>query len=472
MTRNTIKPFSTIILLVVSFNLSTLNAQWSYQIPQTEDTLWVVQNDILDENTVWMGGTNYIWDENLELQFGNYASVYSTIDGGQTWRYKKIEIDTAAAPVLGCIAGINGQEAWAAFYLFNYGSNIIKKTSDGGNTWLPIAENIYTHPYSFIDGILFNGESNGIIYGDPTPESDSTDAYFEIYRTTDGGDNWTRIPSSQIPPSEENEYSYAGEFSSRVGDNIWFATDHGRMFNSSDGGENWESFKVGTGFISNVHFVDDLHGLCAAVDSTISQKGSGEIKYTDDGGKTWQYVKAPYKDSTYFWSLTLIPESYFILSNHAANLQGPPFKTLLTKDKGQTWIEIGSDLELASAKFYNPSTGFAGEGLRYGQDHATKIFKYSGDPLTGLFTDKKIIAELSIDSNPVSQNLSFSLDYGEVLNYKLLINDNNGKLITTKNYPKTSSIFDNVDVTDYQPGIYILTFTCSKGNISKQFIKI
>src|SRR5690606_35089027 len=74
--------------------------------------------------------------------------------------------------------------------------------------------------------------NNGITQGDPAS------GYFEIYTTTDGGTNWTRVPNANIPTPLSGEYGYNNMFET-VGDIIWFATNKGRLYKSTDKGLNW-----------------------------------------------------------------------------------------------------------------------------------------------------------------------------------------------------------------------------------------
>lgn len=459
--------FRLLLFTICALNLS---AQWTSKVPQINDTVWILYNQIIDENTVWMGGNQYVFDTANSLQLGNFVSIYTTSNGGVDWKYKKLMVDPESLPFLTNITGINGQSAWASIYQLNLGTNLILKSDDGGESWKTTASNLFTDPSSFLNGISFKDAQNGIMIGDPSPDTDSTDYYFEIYHTTDGGLTWIRIPQSQIPDPLEDEYGISGEFS-RVGDNIWFSTDQGRIIYSNDGGQHWDVSLAGTGYTGFLNFVDDLHGICGSTDSIFSATAL-DIKYTEDGGLHWQHVESPYKDSTYFWSLCLIPESNFILTTHAATLQGAPFITWLTKDKGQSWIEIGQADGLSVAQFINPRVGYAGEGVSLNQDHATKIFKYAGDPLTGLLSNNQLDAKLEIIPNPVIDRMNLNIELKEPSALKLILNNSEGKLmwettITENSLHHTPA----VDVRHLAPGTYLLTLSSPEGFLTKKIIK-
>ncbi len=446
-----------------------MNAQWTSKIPQTKDTVWIYYNKVIDANTVWMGGPQYSFQDSVGGP-GNFISMYSTSDGGANWKYKKFNLDTADAPFLSSITGIDGSNGWATVYLNNAGTNLVLKTIDGGLNWTTTAATTFLRPESFVNAISFKDAQNGIMMGDPSPLTDSTNDFFEIYRTTDGGTSWTRIAENKIPASLLGEYGTSGEFD-RIGDKLWFVTSEGRLFYSTDGGQNWAVRVVGTGFASNLHFVDNMHGLCIAKDTNYSAIGS-DIKYTEDGGTIWQHVKSPFVDSTYFWSVTLIPQSNYILTNHAASLQGAPYTTLITKDKGANWIVIGTSDGLANARFVSPSVGYGGEGVSMGQNHATKIFKYSGSPLSGLLTPTLLKADFAIYPNPTLNKMNVKIDLEKSSSLYMIINSPDGKLVWSKTILDTVKNFDEaIDLSFLATGTYILTISSPEGNLSKTFVK-
>ncbi|MBK9109692.1 MAG: hypothetical protein IPM92_15285 [Saprospiraceae bacterium] len=256
------------------------------------------------------------------------------------------------------------------FTSLSSGQNLIYRTRNSGSNWTRIANSIFTNGSSFIDAISFKDTLNGIAMGDPIPDLNSPDAYFEIYKTTDGGANWNRIPRSNIPEPLTDEIGYNGELT-RIGDHIWFGTSHGRIYSSEDGGNNWIVDEIAQGDIAFLKFVDASHGVCYG--GVPNQ--TGRLYYTEDSGKTWSDVTAPFVTADhYFWSFSLIPESYYLFLNISESIEGGPFKTYISKDKGKSWLQIGEANELNAARFISPQVGFAGEGQLKDQDHGTKLF--------------------------------------------------------------------------------------------------
>ncbi len=472
MEANIYKSFNrTIVLLFCCVSSSTMTAQWTSKTPQIDDTVSISRSQVINANTIWMGAEHVFFDPDSNQVWGDFVSMYSSADGGTTWKYKRFDTDTGEYPFLSAVTGIDGMNGWAGIFLSGSASNLILKTTDGGINWTPTATNTFLRPESFVDVITFKDALNGIMVGDPSPETDTSVAYFEIYRTTDGGNTWARIQRSKIPDPLASEYGSAGDYA-RMGDTIWFSTTRGRIFKSIDDGQNWQVYRSGSGYSGFLHFNDPLHGICTSLDTLISTTGSSEIKYTEDGGLTWQYVKSPFVDSTYFWSVCLIPVSNYVLTNHAATLQGAPFTTLLSKDKGQTWTVIGQGDGLSCAKFISPSIGFAGDGVSLGQNHGTKLFKYAGNPLVGLLTATALKAEFILYPNPVQDKITVDVKLEQASSLLILINTMDGKLVLSRTITDaTNAHHEELDLKSLEPGTYIITISSPEGHLNKTFIK-
>jgi hypothetical protein len=115
------------------------------------------------------------------------------------------------------------------------------RSQDGGITWQREASNAYTDAASFPDAIKFFDSQNGVIFGDPH------NGYFEIYTTSDGGNNWNRVPPVNIPTLLQ--YEYRIPYNTDIYKNtIWtLATTldstgspiRGRLLQSDDRGLTW-----------------------------------------------------------------------------------------------------------------------------------------------------------------------------------------------------------------------------------------
>jgi photosystem II stability/assembly factor-like uncharacterized protein len=152
----------------------------------------------------------------------------------------------------------------------------IYHTTDGGNNWSRVGEGqIFTAQNSFVTSIYFWNAVDGIVMGDPV------NGVFEIYRTTDAGNTWTAVPSANIPVAMPSEWLFPKSYDI-VDSTIWFGTNQGRVFKSSDRGLHWSATTLGEPGYTLVAFLDDkMTGFGEILSSATSYFN------TYDGGETW-----------------------------------------------------------------------------------------------------------------------------------------------------------------------------------------
>jgi hypothetical protein len=148
---------------------------------------------------------------------------------------------------------------------------------NGGATWNQIAVSPIFDGNSFPNVVHFFDAQNGFAMGDPNG------GYFELYTTNDFGATWNRVPSGNIPAPLGGEHRILNDFDA-VGQTIWFGTNRGRVFKSTDGGATWTLLSpAGPMFLSEV---DNIPGSNVWVSCGASTVGSGSSYSTDDGA-TW-----------------------------------------------------------------------------------------------------------------------------------------------------------------------------------------
>lgn len=242
----------------------------------------------VSENVVWASGTH-----------GTYLR---TTDGGRTWMPAKVP-DAGTLDFRGVVA-FSADEA----FLMSAGpgeQSRIYHTADAGQHWR--LQFTAANAKSFFDSIAFWDHMHGIVLGDPVPD-ESGALKFELLITENGGETWTHIPPSQLPPALEGEGAFAASNScvAIVSDNIWFATGGkvARVFHSADRGHSWQVAETpivhgpdSVGIFS-IAFRDSLHGVIAGGDYKQPDRDGANLAFTSDGGKTWSLSK-------------IFPQSYY-----------------------------------------------------------------------------------------------------------------------------------------------------------------
>ncbi|HMQ48912.1 MAG TPA: T9SS type A sorting domain-containing protein [Saprospiraceae bacterium] len=455
------------VFVFISLNL---HAQvWQSYVPLLPDTLGTYDLRIAhnNEQVAWsvlmkydVTSSSYNWVPSETLFFAK------TSDGGSTWSGGVIPM--GVEPYASNICPINDNIAWASAVDVDFKSYVLR-TIDGGTTWESFLEDAFTDPSGYVDFVHFWDEQNGIVMGDPTPSENDPIPFYEIYRTSDGGSSWQRIPSANIPAAN-GEFGIAGDYEVH-GDHVWFSSADAstffprRIFHSKDRGLTWEVLDPGDRFVF-FSFADSLHGITAI--RQVANSPDVTINYTDDGGQSWTELPT-YNSPEPAIDYILIPESHFILmSKRVDNINGP-FLTYLSKDLGQSWQEISNGEFIANMDFSSPTVGYAGEWQPV--DHPTRMYKYIGSPLTGLLSGKSLEAEVKITPNPTTNWLQVQVISDKPAPCLLLLNDMQGKLLERQLLDESAQGQAQFDMSDLPAGIYTLTISQSGGFLSRKIVR-
>lgn len=273
-----------------------------------------------------------------------------TTNGGELW--VPGVVNNAAGLEFAMICGVDANTAYAAMYKTS-GSNPqgIYKTTDGGLTWTHQATALFNNSASFTNVVHFFDANNGFAQGDPI------NGEFELYTTNNGGTTWMPVLGANIPNPLSGEWGVVGYYSA-VGNTIWFGTNKGRVYRSTDMGHNWEVFTCSLGATYlDIEFSSELHGL--AQDK--GQNSTGTFAETFDGGETWTTITASGPTLTADFAYVPGTEMTFVATGsnpEIANQLGIAF----SYDGGHNW-EFFPDTETAqflAVDFVDPETGWAG----------------------------------------------------------------------------------------------------------------
>jgi len=282
---------------------------------------------------------------------GTHGTYLRSTDGGKSWH---------AAQVPGAEAlDFRDVEAFSAdlAYLLSAGpgeQSRIYKTTDGGGNWTLQFTN--AEPKGFFDCMAFWDRDHGIAVGDPV------NGRFELITTTDGGKNWKPISAGSIPPSLEGEGAFAASgtcITVQGKTNVWFATGArvARVFRSTDAGKTWTVANTpivhgaDSSGIFSIAFREAKHGVIAGGDYKQPQADGANFAITDDGGLTWHL--APLSPKFYVSAIawgTSPARSEHSLSVFAV---GSARAGYATHFDDRTWTKTW-DLKLNSVVYYAP----------------------------------------------------------------------------------------------------------------------
>lgn len=403
---------------------------------------------IVDDNIIWAKAY-----DGASATPQNVRQFTRSLDGGNTWVSGTINLGTNQTLLnVSSIHAASATTAWVSAYSDN-GSTVlggIWKTTDSGATWTKQTTALFNNTSdSFANVVYFWDTENGFCQGDPTG------GYFELYTTTNGGTNWTRVPSANIPAPLANEYGYVNNYDV-IGDTIWFGTNKGRIYKSTDKGLNWTVTQSpisdfgGTAVSGNFSFKDANNGL-------LLKTGTTPLLYkTTNGGSTWTPVT--FTGIMGGRDLEYVKGTNTVVT--VGTLDNVSFTSYSTNN-GISWTQTMSGTQVTTLKFKDASLGFGG-GFSASATSGG-IFKYSSNILS---TDTFNANKLSIWPNPTQSMLHFS----STTLHKIQIYDLLGKEILAKDGNGADK--NAVDVSHLTKGVYLIQITDDQGiTSSAKFIK-
>jgi photosystem II stability/assembly factor-like uncharacterized protein len=270
------------------------------QIPENYYVTWV--NSYSPEmNSCWFGGYSAF----------NY-SAHSVVGGSSIFNLQ-----------------YQGEMFSAAFAfdknhgMFGTNRGNIYTSTDGGTNY---AKTNVGHITQFVNDIYFFNDSYGIIIGDPM------NGKWGIGYTTDAGKSWSKINAAPAPGNGES--GLAGSFAVR-GNGVWFGSQSGRVYRSTNRGQNWSEANTIAyqGRVIDIAFYDEQNGLAIYADSQSSQ--ATKIAKSTDGGKKWKVDVFDFAELRQRpISLSSPEDSEFIFAHTSLG------RVYMTSDLGNTWVAI------------------------------------------------------------------------------------------------------------------------------------
>ncbi len=402
----------------------------------------VIDVSIVDANTAW----GIAVDQN-----GNSVNEFTrTTNGGQTWTTGTV----TGVPTNNRIANlcaVSATKAWIAMYSSTgtAGEGGIFITTNGGTSWTKQTTATFSGTAAFPNVVHFWNDNEGFCMGDPNG------GYFEIYTTTNGGTTWTRVAQANIPAPLSGEYGYTGMYDV-VGNTVWFATNKGRVYKSTNKGATWTVTQIPnfTDF-SIISFNDANNGFAIQKIYTNNSLSGYNFAKTTDGGTSWtttSYDVTSFPPNVYLNDIDAVPGvvgKWVSVGRTLGGIYGSSY----TEDFGQTWIRIDSGVQYISCKFLNNTVGWAGGFNTIANTNG--IYKWHN--LTDIHQYFIDIKDISIYPNPASDFIhvlvpdnyvNTQLTIYNLLGQKVFEN----KLITNKAM---------IPCNNWEKGVYLINISSS-----------
>lgn len=424
------------LLALFAFVSISASAQWVEHTPGLPANHYVNYLSVPTANAVW--GTTL--DASSQTAPPTNQFVRS-VDGGTTWTVGTL----TGVPTSEQVSNIHALSADTA-YISTYDAVAgagggVYVTFDGGSTWTKQATAAYTAGSSFPNIVYFYDNNNGVTMGDPLG------GYFEIYTTSDGGTNWTRIATDSIPAELAGEYGLTNVYDA-VGDTLWFGTNLGRIYRSTNMGRSWTVSTTGLTSIGDVAFSTSTYGI-------IREGGSSNVKKTTDGGLTWTNLL--FNGTIFSYDIADVPGTPgMFVSVGDDGSGGGVFGSSYSLDSGNTWVDLDTLIH-TSVEFFNLSSGWSG-GISNGT--AGGMFEWTGATVSA--TTIAASTSFAVYPNPANEVLNVRSASQVSL---IEVMDLNGKVL------KSQSFNAPIDVKELSSGIYLIKVTSADNVSVERFVK-
>lgn len=197
-----------------------------------------------------------------------------TIDG-KTWS----TVSTGHTDYVDVMVSPNFSSDNTVFITFTSYNKHVYKSTDGGVTFnpcqtgIPIGSSPYKYIYSQDISKTFASDQTMFVAG-------YTSSSAMVYRTTDGGTNWT-LKTTGLPVGYIRAIAMSPNYAS---DQTVFATvDYSGVYKSTDGGDNWTIV-----YSLNTAFASIQVSPNYAIDQMVYVLMQNYMHYSTDGGTTWK----------------------------------------------------------------------------------------------------------------------------------------------------------------------------------------
>lgn len=383
---------------------------------------------------------------------------------------------------------------------YHFSTPKILKTTDGGNTWFFLSQNIISqvHPTGeFMSGQFVSENTGWLVVRKDDNIASINDSSF-LYKTVDGGVNWTL---QRVNPP--NTIQYAAALFSKVhfkNEQEGWIYGNGLLERTSDGGNTWTTIIHDVGETSNNN---NMRSMTFSDQNNAYIVGYGAwIQHSSDGGVTWNdqhyYPGVQVTDDYYMHDVDFMSSDTGIVSTGGMGLFERTF------DGGQTWTQMNTGFDhynnavafeknsstiwFASGDYCTSAGCFRTSALMYSNDFGNnwtalidstennrywdvvwpaenygftcnkkgEIYKIE----KGIAGEEKLtnIEALSVFPNPTSENVK--LVYPESVKELHVFNLLGKEVLQMELSPSGG---ESCSLSTVEPGVYLFTFTNEKG---------
>jgi photosystem II stability/assembly factor-like uncharacterized protein len=423
-----------IVAVALLFNSFLLSAQWEVKHINSVNSEHIFALKFMDDINGYAMGSSGL--------------ILKTTDQGETWQNVENNIEKNILDFE--IISVDTLIAVTTIYDGSFNGSLLKST-DGGISW----EEKYVVE-GYLRHVQFLNSSKGFFCGSR-----------ELFMTTDGGETWEEVFNVL-----QNGFQ-SGSVSSfdMIDDSIGYAVGKGKLLgpnNSTisfllktvDGGETWEIMNQYDDWFERIDFVNEQHGYITTDIRTYR---------TTDGGITWDTLSNIAGVS----GISIPSENKIITVNHPDFYLGMTpneYAVSISEDSGDSWdgeFKVGPHLD--AVFFLSESIGFvAGDrSVILKTEHGGGEFpeNYPGGTIVSNATEL-IEDSIKIYPNPVGDKLYFK-DLANLNSWSYKITSLNAQTLMEGRLNEAE-----LDVSDLAKGVYIITLKSDSYLKSARILKL
>ena len=371
---------------------------------------------------------------NTDIIYGgsNTGDVFKSIDSSKNWISKNNGLSGDSIFAL----GINPSNP---DILYAGATQNLYKTTDGGENWVVINSNI------FVNALVINNSNPEIIYIGTSSNG--------ILKSIDGGETWTNA-NNGLPFLNVRQDSLVIDPSNPAILYLALGEDNGNghgVFKTVNGGKSWQSI--------NTSLPLDVKGL--AIDPVITNilyagtLSEGVFK-TINGGNDWFNLENAPHDKNQTIAIDSINHDVIYVGSLSTGV-------LMSRNGGETWKRINTQLTNRTVR-----------ALKTDPLHSTTI--YAGT-FNGVFSYTHAFENVEAEANPdgisIDINYTFNEDTGiKPLGFNLYRSsseDGDFDKITTELLPVNSTSFKDTDFLEGSTHVYRMTVVSEEGETLRSF---
>ena len=348
---------------------------------------------------------------------------------------------------------------------------LLLKSTTGGTSWTtkfnhPIAEASTFNKRHGAKEIVISKSNSDVMYAGyayqsfySDPDNTTFPNSYGVYKSTDGGENWTQSGTTGITATNLNVTALA--VNSTNENSVYIGLRGDGLFHSIDGGVNW--INIGQGITDQT-----IHGVVLADNNSIiyaATKSKGVYK-SIDGGTNWSQVLTEVNSSTEF-PIKLIT-SIAVNPTNKNNIVVGDIHTgvYMTTDAGTNWTE--TNIGLTNRAITSLSFSSDGKTLFSGTK-GQGVFTFDTSTLSIEGITNNIIVKRNFYPNPTSDKITLNLHSLNLKNLEIEIFTLLGKRILKKVITVQNQKI-KIDVNFLKKGIYFVRYVLPNGQ--KQNFKI